>query len=278
MEYNDLSFEKKKEITNYYNKPNPIKKTCREFDISENSLYKILKEFNIQKRTREQNGKRLYNIDKSFFDNQSSDLAYFLGLMGADGCIARNSNVVFIELQRSDYLVLENLRQSMGLERPIKFYETKNGYKNAKLYFENKGLHEKLINEYGLCPNKTYDVEHFKFPNIDKKYYPDYIRGYFDGDGSIKKANGTLCFQLDSSNEKLLLKIKDILEEETGAILSKWCDMPPKERKNNHNRTIPYYRIFCYGENAKKIFRYLYYSEDIIYLQRKYDFYKKEME
>lgn len=52
--------------------------------------------------------------------------------------------------------------------------------------------------------------------------------------------------------------------------------MPPKERKTKHDRTIPYYRIMCYGQNAKKVLEYLYYSDDIIYLQRKYDFYKKK--
>lgn len=277
MRYKDLSEAKKKEIADYYRKPNPIKKTCKQFGIGENSLYKILDEFNIQKRTREQNGERRYSIDESFFYNQSSDLAYFLGLLGADGNVAKNTNVVFIELQCSDYLVLEKIRKSMQLERPIKFYETKSGYKNAKLYFENKKLHNKLIESYGLCPNKTYDIEHFVFPNIDKRYYPDYIRGYFDGDGSIKKTNGSICFQLDSSNEKLLLKIKEILEQETGAILSEQVELPPEKKKSKHDRTIPYYRIMCYGLNAKKVLEYMYYSDDIIYLQRKYDFYKKEM-
>lgn len=43
-------------------------------------------------------------------------------------------------------------------------------------------------------------------------------------------------------------------------------------------RPIKFYETKNEYKNAKKMLEYLYYSEDIIYLQRKYNFYKKEME
>lgn len=42
---------------------------------------------------------------------------------------------------------------------------------------------KKDLAKYGCVQNKTYIG--FSFPSIEEKYYYDFIRGYFDGDGSI---------------------------------------------------------------------------------------------
>ena len=271
MSYKDLSVAKKREIADYYKKPNPIKKTCKHFGIGENSLYKVLNELGITKRTREQNGQHLYSIDKQFFYTESADLAYFLGLMGSDGYVSSTDNRVEIELQGSDSEVLEKIRKRINLTRPIKFYKTKRGCIKSKLYFEDKEIHNLLISRYGLCPRKTYDLENFYFPDISSQYYCDYIRGYFDGDRSIKITNKYLTFQIDGSNLQLLQKIKTILEENTGASLG-ICKREPDGKKHK----IILYRIYGYSENAKKVFQYLYQNDKGIYLQRKYNFYLKE--
>ena len=41
MKYNDLSFEKKKEITNYYNEPNPIKRMFKRVNIKKLGIGKV---------------------------------------------------------------------------------------------------------------------------------------------------------------------------------------------------------------------------------------------
>ena len=96
---------------------------------------------------------------------------------------------------------------------------------------------------------------------LDIKYYPDFIRGMFDGDGCIKKVNGCIQWQIDTSSNDMAEKIKNFL-------LSKdiKADIQLEKRKN-----LIMYRVYCYNKNnATKIFNLLY-KDNILFLKRKKD-------
>lgn len=261
-----------KAVVEYYLQPHGIKPTCKKFHIGEKRLKDILFKNNIT--THRVGGFQKYHWDKDFFNPGNPDFAYFLGIMGADGCIANNSNQIYLELQQQDKEILERIRQRMNLSRPVKDYITKTGYKNSKLYIEDKELKYQLINMYHLVPNKTYNHKDFKTPfdTIPKENWKDYVRGYFDGDGSIKNSNHTLTFQIDGSNFNVLNDIQSFLEQELQINI---CidTRVPGEGAEGHKHKIPLYRIYCYGENAKRIFQLLYKDSPKLFLQRKYDKY-----
>lgn len=50
--------------------------------------------------------------------------------------------------------------------------------------FKNKQVNKRY--KYGIKPRKTYDYD-FSIPDIDKAFYIDYLRGYFDGNCTIGK-------------------------------------------------------------------------------------------
>lgn len=256
-------------IIEFYLHPNGIKTTCKHFHIGEQTLRKILKENGVHMRKPGEHC-RIYYWDDSFFYKESHNFAYFLGLMGSDGCIADKKNQIYIELQASDGKLLEQLREKMQLTREIKYYTTARGYKSAKIYLESKELKQYLIDNYGLCPNKTYSPD-FSFPyKLDKQYWRDYIRGYFDGDGSVKMTGHALTFQIDCSNFKLITTIKDYLEKELNVQINITSQYPPTVRKTTNDRTIPLYRLYAYGEKAQKILSFLYENDPELFLERKY--------
>lgn len=255
-------------VIDYYFYPHTLKNTLAYFHIGELRLRKIVEKHGLKMRTCGQLNKK-YSYDKDFFIKQSSNLAYFLGLMGSDGCIATNSNHIYIELQDSDSEILQDIAHAMNLTRPIKHYTTKRGYKNAKLYIEDKWLKDILVNNWGLCSNKTYDLDNFTFPyNLEEQYWKDYIRGYFDGDGCIKDTGRTITFQIDGSNFNLLNYIKNYLESKLNIKVNILTRKP-----DGYNHIIPLYRLYCYGENARTVFKFIYQNPMDLFLNRKYNKY-----
>lgn len=230
----------------------------KEFGFGDKKVKQILQENNIHIRTLREANFSQYNIDINFFFKESADLAYLLGLIASDGNIHSNENRVEIELQQSDGELLERIKERIKLERPIKYYECNNGYKKSKLYFYSKEIKDKLA-EYNLVPQKTYS-NNFNFPYLLKKeYWIDYVRGLFDGDGSIKK-NNSITFQIDSSKLEILKCIQNLLKEyniETSIT---------SEKKVN----IVLYRLYCYGkEKNNKIYNLFYQDKNCLYLKRK---------
>lgn len=126
------------------------------------------------------------------------------------------------------------------------------------------------LREIGLYPNKSLTLE--KMPCIDEKLIRHFIRGYFDGDGSIilshntsyyKATGGTIkyiyptyCFMILGTENFLY----DILEK-TKFKHAKIYDTKSEKMK-------------CLKINAKKeyqnIFNYLY-NNSTIKLERKYN-------
>lgn len=244
------------------------KRAGKEFNMNDRMVKRLLMEQNIPIKSIQETNITSYPLNHNFFDIENEDMAYVLGMLASDGCIAQNENCIYIELQESDKEILEQINQKMQNGRPVKHYETNKGYKNCKLYFFSAHI-KKRLRYYNLMPNKTYD-ENFNFPfNLDKKYWIDYIRGYFDGDGCVKVTSSSLTFQIDAHNRKVLEAMRDYFSTEHG-IKVEICVKYPTE---NNKQTGNMYRLYCYGEPAKRIFELMYHSSDILKLKRKYNKY-----
>ena len=240
------------------------KRAGAEFHMNDRLVKRLLTENGVHIKTIQETNISSYKINIDFFKTQSTDLGYLLGLLSSDGCVASNENCIYIELQESDSSLLEQINAIIGNERQIKHYTTKNNYKNCKLYFYSREIKE-ILGEYGIVPNKTYSKD-FHFPySLDKRYWLDYIRGYFDGDGSITYSGNTLRFQIDSVNLPLLQHIQNFLLEEynikTAITKCDACD---------DNRTVPLYRLYNYSQAAIETLQLLYSTQSELKLERKY--------
>ena len=247
-----------KVIYNYVVLRQGQKTAGKEFGFGDKKVKKILQDNNIHVRTLREANQSSYKINTQFFFQESENLAYLLGLIASDGNIHSTENRVEIELQESDGEILERIRKIIQLERPIKYYECNNGYKKSKLYFYSKEIKDKLAT-YNLVPRKTYSKD-FNFPfNLNRKYWIDYIRGLFDGDGSIKKS-GSITFQIDSSKLAILKIIQGFLSAEYDIETS-----ITSEKKTN----IILYRLYCYGKEKNNKLYHALYSNKELYLNRK---------
>lgn len=125
------------------------------------------------------------------------------------------------------------------------------------------------LSEYGLSQAKTYTLQ---IPQLDYKLMRHFIRGYYDGDGCFSvtkrkdRTENSLIYQFNITGmENPLRKMQEHLINNVGVV-----DNGLKHRKSTIAVTIHYS-----GKNVcKRILDYLY-QDATIYLQRKYNKYKK---
>lgn len=226
--------------------------------VSDKIVKRILIKNNIPIKTIQETNVNKMFVNHNYFKIQSHDMAYWIGILGSDGSVNRSENQIYIELQRSDKKLLEKLNNTIENARPIKDYETARGYQNSKLYFYSKEIKQDLA-KYKIIPNKTYD-SNYGFPfMLNREYYPDYIRGLFDGDGSIKKGS-SITWQLDSGSLEIITTIQSYFKE-----LGIDTEYTILSKKN-----IDIYRLYAYGKNKIiKIYNVLYGSNSNLFLERK---------
>ncbi len=214
-------------------------------------------------------GTAKYFIDKNFFDIIGEKQAYYLGLLYADGCHTRSNRkyTIRLALHNKDKEILDKFNTDLQHEKPLR--------KNRdmlELEISNKYMSERFL-ELGLIPRKTFDLIFPKW--LDNSLYNHFIRGYFDGDGSIGfyKTNNPKCsedyrsarFSLVST-EDFCNSIKDIF----GKLFSINCKLTIRH-KDRINTT----RQIQIGGNiqVKTVLDYLYFNSTI-HMERKYKLYR----
>lgn len=140
--------------------------------------------------------KSKYEYNHSFFKNiQTEAQSYWCGFIMADGCVAidkrTNSCELCIKLQAGDYKHLKKFNKSLDGNVPVTFFNKMVTFPKKsepslshqcqiRLYSEEM-VHD--IAKYGVIPNKSLVK---KFPNnIPENLMNHFIRGYFDGNGTI---------------------------------------------------------------------------------------------
>ena len=238
---------------------------AKDYNVSTGTIKRALIRNNIHVRSVQETNVSKYNIIHDFFslEKQSANSAYILGLLASDGWVDKEGNCVCIELQQSDKQILNDINIVLNNERPIKDYERANGYKNSKLYFFSKQIKNDL-KLYDIIPTKTYNPQTNFIKNIKSDFFPDFLRGFFDGDGCITSANCGIRWQLDGTSFLTLSEISKRLEEK-GIEVS-------INNTTDKTCTIPRYRLYTYSQDkVKKIFDLMYYNENILKLNRKYE-------
>lgn len=248
-------------IYNYQTLKMPLIKCGSEFGISKAVAKRILQANNIHIRT---NGEihRKYKANDDFFSTENADMAYVLGFIAADGSLSKNDNRIKIDLSTKDRDQLELIKTVMKIDYPIKDYINSNNYEVSELVWTCQ-QHKHDLAKYGVTPNKTYSL---LFPTqLNKQYWRDFIRGYFDGDGCItgQKPEWKIC----SYRKEILETINDFFFENG---IDK---VEIHKRKTENLYDIRYASI----PSLRKIYNLIYYSNNIPYLKRKkekFDSYK----
>lgn len=261
----------KQAIYNYIEKKQGLQTAGKEFGISQYMMEKILKKYQIPKRTyteAKQQGRK-YPCNDDFFKVQSADMAYVLGFIAADGYISAKENCISIELQQQDKEILNKIAKVTGVTRPIQTQQRNTGKYTATLRNWSAAWKQDL-SHYGIINKKTFTL---KPPTLLlPEYRIDYIRGYFDGDGSISTFHATNnkgvkynkhSFEIVGASKQEIDWIRSELINHYHIILNK-----PSQCIVNVS-TIIYKIITTNKDQIQKIYNLFYNTKSSLYLQRK---------
>lgn len=163
------------------------------------------------------NPNQKYDVNlNSFFDKSSEEFAYFLGFFYADGYNNVKQGKVVITLKSPDAEILEKFSNLFFGGRPLYRYRVKcqTNICNSvsSLMIGNREL-SNLLASYGAYQNKTFKI---RFPVwLNKNLWKHFIRGYFDGDGSIEKHGRTYRLSI-ASNLEFNTSLQKIILKHTG--------------------------------------------------------------
>ena len=240
-------------------------KTGKNNGVGERIVRRVLLENKIHIRSRSEAAivsniqRRQFNVDDNYFSTENSNMAYLLGFLASDGTVDKKNNRIKIGLSSIDKEFLVKIKEELKYEGDILNYITSNGFSVSELTFTSQQIKKDLA-RYNIVPNKTFN---FKFPkNLNKKYWIDFIRGYFDGDGSVSTTgNNAIRWQICSATKNVLETIVDFFYEEYHIKKVSILEQP---RKNN---TLYY---FQYSTNATKEIFSILYKKNSLKLPRKY--------
>ena len=212
--------------------------------------------------------KKRYAVNQNYFKEiNTSNKAYWLGFLYADGCILSDINrrtggsVLEICLNADDVNILERFKISLSSNSPIKEKIINDKYKAVRLNICNTNICKDLV-RLGCTSRKSLTL---KFPTeeqVPQYLIPHFIRGYFDGDGNVYVDDkGKLSPKIGFVGTKEFLEeILNIAENNLGL-----TRVVKYQKKGNQA-----YQIQWSGfSNLKSWEEYLYNYEDIIYLPRK---------
>ena len=109
----------------------------------------------------------------------SPELAYAIGLIATDGNLSTDGR--HIEFTSKDIQLLKTFKKCLKLENKIGLkIGGFTGKRYPRIQFGDVIFYNWLL-KIGLTPRKSKTISKLKIPN---KYFFDFLRGHFDGDGS----------------------------------------------------------------------------------------------
>lgn len=207
-----------------------------------------------------------YGTSLNFFNKiDSEEKAYWLGFIYADGCVVGASNKYAyrfcVDLAIKDFNHLQKLANIFNTKLTTKIRSAQicqsqeiKDFEIVNLTINNKTIWSDL-QQNGISIRKTLNPDLTIFDKFDKRLMNHFIRGVFDGDGSIIKDSNMFIM---NGNKDFLETVQKILISEINLNLTKiFLD------KGNG------YKLYYGGrEQIKRIFDWLY-NNAITFLERK---------
>lgn len=227
-----LTKEQQEEAIRLYKDGTLVTNIAKKFELKRYEVDYFL--FYIQKLKRP--GKSRYSVDNNYFKIiDTPQKAYWLGFLYADGCVHENGTNLLLAPLDEDHLEL--YKKHINFTGRVERYYLKDEHKTHKhsiVRVRNKEFRQNLINK-GCVERKTFKLT---FPSSDivpDKLISHFIRGYFDGDGSVwnsqslNKQNNKVYAKIGvsiTSSDRFIYSLQKLLQERfsIGSAISKHPD------------------------------------------------------
>lgn len=191
-------------------------------------------------------------------------MAYVLGFWYADGDLKKERSYR-VSFSSNDLEILEKIKSVVESNAKIYQFYRKGILQNSfYLTLHSKKLHLDLK---GLGGKKSKSTT-LAFPSISSKYLADFVRGYFDGDGSVHEItyratkNGKNYTEIRSNftcgSRIFLEELKQILTEKLGLAKRVIGQYGPHQFKLGYGQ-----------KDTSKLLNFMYYPSHSISLKRK---------
>lgn len=243
------------------------------YELYKGYLYRHFNRLGLPLRSNSINSKK-HTFNENYFEViDSEDKAYWLGFIYADGYITSKrkqcNRTLGVSLNEKDKKHLEKLNKCLDSNVEIKTYVETSGFgkgnKYCRVLFTSQKITDDLIN-LGVYEKKSSILS---YPDIPEEYIKDFIRGYFDGDGSIWKQDGKYeQFNINfvGTHEVLMFIQEHLLTKD---IITR---IYPLNKRKENQKVLN----FKFGGNylTYKFLNYLYENSNM-YLDRKFELYKE---
>ncbi|WEG18632.1 LAGLIDADG family homing endonuclease [Alkalihalophilus pseudofirmus] len=280
--YIKLNREHGEKIENDYTQNNKFfSEIAEDYGVNWQTVSDVLRHRNIKIRTRSdikkkldsENKCRVYDINRNYFETWSNNMAYILGFICADGCVHthydeklnKSKNVVIISLEKSDIEILHKIKDEIGYEGEVHTYKSK-GFNKESHYCTlrmNSVQLVKSLKSLGVTERKSLTI---KMPPVPEEYQLDFIRGYFDGDGSVGGQYPSNSFGIKTTKQQIRFRLfsgsRDIIESMELILRNKGL------KKKNINKQRSVYEILYSTKESIKIYNMMYY-DGCLHLYRK---------
>lgn len=191
--YCKFTIDEEKQIILDYQLGNSMAAVGKKWKCDPSTIKNILKAYNVQSRNLSQarnNFLKRTLKENAFEEIKTPEQAYWLGVMYSDGFISKTNNYTNyfgLSISSKDREWLEKFKTFLNYNGNIHDYVTgESSYKPGTLYSRlqignNKIVHD--LERLGVVQHKTKIIN--KMPDISFK--DDFIRGYIDGDGSLRQ-------------------------------------------------------------------------------------------
>lgn len=166
----------KENLISMYKNGISIRKIAEKYDCDYSTVLAWLKKFNVYEKKKRYNS--MYTLNYKFFDDiKTEEQAYLLGFVLADGCVTDRS----VGFYSKDIDIIEKIKKCLdynGKEKCIK---------GCWILTITCKYMAKRLSDIGIPHNKSKYIDIKKILlSIDKNLIKHFVRGMFDGDGSIR--------------------------------------------------------------------------------------------
>ena len=248
--------EKDKVIDMYVNQEMRTGEIAKLYNCWNTTVANHLKEWGFDLNKERHNA--IYKVDTHFFDEiDTEEKAYFLGLLLADGHISTRNAIM---LTMKDIDIIEKYKKEIKSNKEIK----QDKYGNYYLNITSKTICDTL-RRYGFHNRKSYEFDIDKIlKSIPELLLHHFVRGMFDGDGSIQ------IYEYDYLKKPQYhlgyTGLQNIVD-----FIKRYFDLHTKTVKETD---ITFTCVTSCTKDIKRIFNLLY-KDATVYIDRKYNTFTK---